>query len=107
MLYLYLRRVHIFQAILVALLLPPTAGCSSRVVPLHVNSEPQSIVSLVHGEQHVYDLGLSNGFEWCMYEEISDACTTKERTYMYICINIRIYKFKFKHKHIHDIWTHN
>ena len=49
----------IFQAILVALLLPPTAGCSSRVVPLHVNSEPQSIVSLVHGEQHVYDLGLS------------------------------------------------
>ena len=39
----------------------------------------------------------------CM-EEISDVCTTKERTYMYLCINIRIYKFKFKHKHIHDIW---
>ena len=51
----------------------------------------------VHGEQHAYDLGLPNGFEWCMYKEISDVCTTKERTYMHIYLNVNI----------DNTWTHN
>ena len=45
---------------------------------MHVNSEPQSIVLLVHGKQHVYDLGLSNGFEY----DLNGVCMSKYLMYV-------------------------